>query len=310
MNNPSVSNAFTASVATIGFFDGVHLGHRFLIQQVTDEAHRRGLSSTLITFSTHPATVLHPERPLRLLTTPTEKAEMLGELGADHLVLLPFTPQLASLTAHDFMRSVLLEQLGVRVLVIGYDHRFGHNRAEGFHDYVRYGQEMGIEVVQAKELDVSEILPHSNLSSLSSSTIRRALSEGNIAQANTLLGYPYYLRGQVVGGFQNGRKLGYPTANIQPDDDLKLFPRHGVYAVEVRMEDGTTIRGMLNIGHRPTLHNGQEDSIEVHLFDFSGDLYSETLEVQFLRFVREEREFESLSALQEQLRKDEAECRQ
>lgn len=309
MNNPSESNAFTASVATIGFFDGVHLGHRFLIQQVTDEARQRGLSSTLITFSTHPATVLHPERPLRLLTTPTEKAEMLGELGADHLVLLPFTPQLASLTAHDFMRSVLLEQLGVRVLVIGYDHRFGHNRAEGFHDYVRYGQEMGMEVVQAKELDVNEILPHSNLSSLSSSTIRRALSEGNIAQANTLLGYPYYLRGQVVGGFQNGRKLGYPTANIQPDDDLKLLPRHGVYAVDVRMEDGVTIRGMLNIGHRPTLHNGQEDSIEVHLFDFDGDLYSETLEVQFRRFIREEQEFESLSALQEQLQRDEAECR-
>jgi len=309
MNTSSISNAFTGSVATIGFFDGVHLGHRFLIQQVTDEAHRRGLSSTLITFSSHPASVLHPERPLRLLTTPTEKAEMLGELGADHIVLLPFTPRLANLTAHDFMRSVLMEQLGVRVLVIGYDHRFGHNRSEGFHDYVRYGQEMSIEVLQAKELNIGDLLPHSNLSSLSSSTIRRALSEGNVTQANTLLGYPYYLRGQVIGGFQNGRKLSYPTANIQPDDALKLIPRHGVYAVDVRMEDGTTIRGMLNIGHRPTLHNGQEDSIEVHLFDFNGNLYAETLEVQFLRFVREEQEFNSLSALQQQLQKDEAECR-
>lgn len=309
MNTTSASNAYTASVATIGFFDGVHLGHRFLIQQVTDEAHRRGLSSTLITFSTHPASVLHPERMLRLLTTPTEKAEMLGELGADHIVILPFTSQLASLTAHDFMRSVLMEQLGVRVLVIGYDHRFGHNRSEGFHDYVRDGQEMGIEVLQAKELNVGDILPHSNLSSLSSSTIRRALSEGNITQANALLGYPYYLRGQVVGGFQNGRKLGYPTANILPDDAQKLIPRHGVYAADVRMEDGTTLRGMLNIGHRPTLHNGQEESIEVHLFDFHGDLYSETLEVHFLRFIRTEKEFESLSALQEQLKKDETECR-
>lgn len=310
MNRTSANSASVACVATIGFFDGVHMGHRFLIRQVTDEARRRGLASTLVTFAEHPALVLHPERPLRLLTTAAEKAEMLGETGADHIVFLPFTRELAALSARDFMRRVLVEQLGVRVLVVGYDHRFGHNRAEGFADYARYGREMGMEVVQARELDVTKTLPHCNVSSVSSSTVRRALAEGRVELANACLGYDYFLRGQVVAGSQRGRSLGYPTANLLPDDPAKMVPRGGVYAVEVRMEDGTEARGMLNIGTRPTLHDGRGESIEAHIFDFSGDLYGASLEVIFRHFVREEREFDSLDSLQAQLRRDEAECRQ
>lgn len=302
------------AVATIGFFDGVHLGHRFLVSQVLEEARRRGLGSTLVTFADHPARVLHPERPLRLLTSPEEKAEMLGELGADHLVLLPFTRELAALSARDFMRRVLMEQLGVRVLVVGYDHRFGHGRAEDFNDYVRYGREMGMEVVRARELAPERALddlPPTGfpVSSISSSTIRRALGEGNVGLANACLGYRYFVRGRVVDGFRNGTRLGFPTANILPDCPQKLLPRGGVYAVDVRLEDGSEGRGMLNIGTRPTFHDGAGESVEVHIFDFADDIYSERIEVSFRRFVRQEREFGSPEALREQLERDEAECR-
>lgn len=308
------SSQMAGAVATIGFFDGVHLGHRFLVGQVLEEARRRGLGSTLVTFADHPARVLHPERPLRLLTSAEEKAEMLGELGADHLVLLPFTKELAALSAHDFMRRVLMEQLGVRVLVVGYDHRFGHNRAEDFNDYVRYGREMGMEVVRARELNPERVLadlPQAGfpVSSISSSTIRRALGEGNVGLANACLGYRYFVRGRVVDGFRNGHRIGFPTANIEPDSPQKLLPRNGVYAVDVRLEDGTEGRGMLNIGTRPTFHNGGAESVEVHIFDFEEDIYNERIEVRFRRFVRQEREFDSPEALRAQLERDEAECR-
>ena len=282
-------------VATIGFFDGVHRGHRYLIQQVKDEAQRRGLRSLLVTFPTHPARVLRPDAPLQLLTTPHEKAGLLGETLADDVAMLPFTRELAALSARAFMTDILRSRFNVRVLVIGYDHRFGHGRAEGFDDYVRIGREIGMEVVQARELDGGQ--------HVSSSSIRQALQEGRVEDAAAMLGRPYTLGGTVVPGHHVGTALGFPTANLRPDDPDKLIPMNGVYAV--RTEQGA---GMLNIGTRPTLDNGADRSIEVHLFDFAGDLYGQHITLRFLRFVRNEKKFDTVAELREQLQADKDFC--
>ena len=266
-------------VATIGFFDGVHRGHCCLIHQVIEEAKKRGLKSVLLTFPEHPAKVLRPDVEMKLLTIQEEKEELLATSGADFVAFLPFTRELAQLSAHDFMQQVLKEQLQVKVLVIGYDHRFGHNRDEGFEDYVRYGKELGIEVVQAKELAV----------------------------AQDYLGYPYFLEGEVVEAFHIGRKIGFPTANIHVSHD-KLIPQNGVYAVSVRLEDGTEAYGMLNIGSRPTLDNGSHVSIEVHIFHFHENIYGKHLRISFLKYIRKEQKFDSLEELQAQLERDREEC--
>ena len=235
----------------------------------------------------------------QLLTIQEEKEELLVTSGADFVAFLPFTRELAQLSAHEFMQQVLKEQLQVKVLVIGYDHRFGHNRDEGFEDYVRYGKELGIEVVQAKELDCGK--------HVSSSTIRKALAQGDVAVAQDYLGYPYFLEGEVVEAFHIGRKIGFPTANIHVSHD-KLIPQNGVYAVSVRLEDGTEAYGMLNIGSRPTLDNGSHVSIEVHIFHFHENIYGKHLRISFLKYIRKEQKFDSLEELQAQLERDKEEC--
>ena len=289
-------------VATIGFFDGVHAGHRCLIGQVVAEARCRGGSSLLVTFDRHPSLVLRPEAPLALLTTDDERQELLQATGADDIAVIPFTRQLAAMSARAFMDAVLKKELGVQVLVIGYDHRFGHGRKDSFEDYVRYGREIGIEVLQAEEL--------AGVDHVSSSAIRRALQVGDVQRANSMLGYPYFLRGSVVGGFRIGRQLGYPTANILPSDPRKLIPKDGVYAVQVlteKMRAALGCPGMLYIGERPTFGGG-ERTIEVHLLHFHGDLYDEQVEIRFLRFVREQRTFASAEELRQQLQTDERAC--
>ena len=289
-------------VATIGFFDGVHAGHRCLIGQVVAEARCRGGSSLLVTFDRHPSLVLRPEASLALLTTDEERHELLQTSGADDIAVLPFTRELASMSARAFMDAVLKKELGVQVLVIGYDHRFGHGRKDSFEDYVRYGREIGIEVLQAEEL--------LGVDHVSSSAIRRALQAGDVQRANSMLGYPYFLRGSVVGGFRIGRQLGYPTANILPSDPCKLIPKDGVYAVQVlteKMRAALGCPGMLYIGERPTFGGG-ERTIEVHLLHFHGDLYDEQVEIRFLRFVREQRTFASAEELRQQLQTDERAC--
>jgi len=213
--------------------------------------------TAVVTFPVSPARVMRPEVELPLLSTPFEKLEMLEAAGVDTCILLPFTPELAALTARQFMQ-LLAGRYGIRALVIGYDHRFGHHRSEGFEDYVRYGRELGMEVIQAKEYGPEKV---------SSSVIRRLLGEGKIEDANRLLGYPYYIEGTVVEGHQVGRHIGFPTANLRPASADKLVPGDGVYVAGVDVE-GAHYRGILNIGHRPTLHNGPERSIEVHLLDF------------------------------------------
>ena len=287
------------SVATIGFFDGVHRGHRFLIDQVRREATVRGLSSAVITFPLHPRQVLQSDYRPKLLTTLREKLSLLEETGIDTCILLDFTLHLASLTAREFM-EMLKNRYRIRALVIGYDHRFGHNRSEGFGDYARYGQELGIDVLPA---DAFRLPTAPDGSPVSSSLIRRLLLAGDAAQAAECLGYPYFLNGTVVSGRRIGHQLGYPTANLLPGHPDKIVPANGVYAVRVET-GGKTYGGMLNIGRRPTLDNGDDRSIEVHIFDFDRDIYRESLRLSFVQRIREERKFNSVDELAEQLHRD------
>lgn len=290
------------SVATIGFFDGVHRGHLYLIEQVRAVAYSRGLASAVVTFPVHPCRVMRPDRCPALLNTCDEKLSLLEKAGVDHCVLLEFTPQLAELSAYEFMK-LLKEQCQVVALVIGYDHRFGHNRSEGFHDYVRYGVRLGMEVLPALAYyDVDKA------DAVSSSRIRKLLQEGRVAEAQICLGYEYFLQGTVVGGYRVGRTLGFPTANLQVDCPDKLIPADGVYAVRVYLND-TCYGGMLSIGMRPTLDNGTHRSIEVHIFDFHQDIYQHSMRLSFVCRTRDEKKFNSLEELTAQLQHDETEIR-
>ena len=284
-------------VATIGFFDGVHRGHRFLIDRVIEEAQRSGMSSAVITFDRHPREVLQTDYQPDLLSTLDEKLLLLSKTHVDNTVVLHFDASLAALTAHDFMRDVLQGQLKVRKLIIGYDNRFGHNRSECFDDYVRYGKELGIEVIRADAFLPDDVR-------VSSSVIRTCLREGRVEEANRLLGYDYTIESRIVSGYQNGRKMGFPTANLDVTRCQQLLPASGVYAVLVRLKDSVGWkRGMMNIGHRPTF-NGTTTSMEVNLFNFSGDLYGQELLVSFISKIRDEHKFDSIEALAEQLQHD------
>ena len=277
-------------VATIGMFDGVHRGHQFVLRQVVEEAHRRGLHSMAITF----------DRSLRgepVLTPLEEKLLLLSKTGLDHVEVLPFTEELRCMTARQFMGQVLREQLHVEVLLTGYDNRFGYNRQEGFDDYVSYGRELGISVLQ---------LPAEGR--VSSSLIRRQLQEGQVSQAASLLGYPYTILGTVCHGEHVGTQLGFPTANLILSSDSQLLPAPGAYAVKVRLEGSLEFKhGMMNIGHRPTFH-GHRQTLEVHIFHLSEDLYGQQLLVSFVDRLRGERCFSSAEALVGQLRQDAAQA--
>ena len=288
-------------VATIGFFDGVHRGHRFLIEQVRREATARGMDSAVVTFPVHPRKVLQPGFCPRLLTTREEKLALLGGLDIDSCILLDFTPHLASLSAKDFM-EVLRHRYNIRALVVGYDHRFGHNRSEGFDDYVRYGRELGMEVLPAEAYSMPAL---ADGRPVSSSLIRHLLQEeGDVATAAECLGYRYFIGGTVAAGRGIGHTLGYPTANLLPGSPDKLVPANGVYAVQVDVE-GRCYGGMLNIGTRPTLANGDDRSIEVYIFDFNEDVYHRPLRLTFVRRMRGEHKFASLDGLKQQLAADE-----
>ena len=285
------------SVATIGFFDGVHRGHRFLINNVVKEAASRGLQSTVVTFDRHPRQVLGSDFQPRLLSTNEEKMLLLSKTGVERCVMLPFSEQMAQMTACDFMKKILRDRLGVQVLIIGYDNRFGHNRSEGFDDYVRYGREMGIEVISAQSFLLHGI-------NVSSSVIRSFLQEGEIEMAENCLGYPYFFTGKVVKGFRVGHELGFPTANIEQDNMLKMIPSPGVYAVKVRIEGTVELKhAMMNIGTRPTF-NGTQQTLEVHILNFNDDIYGKMISVAFVHKLRNERQFPSKEALSEQLVKD------
>ena len=271
-------------VATIGMFDGVHRGHQFVLQHVVDEAHQRALRSMAITFDKGSAQTLTPL---------AQKRTLLMNTGIDRIEVLTFNEALKQMTAREFMQQVLRDKYGVKVLLIGYDNRFGHNRTEGFEDYVRYGKELDIEVLQ---------LPAAG--EISSSIIRQQVAAGDISNANELLGHPYTIAGRVAHGEHIGTKLGFPTANIVVDDQCQLIPAAGVYAVNIRMENNTEWKhGMMNIGTRPTF-NGQRQTLEVNIFHLSEDLYGQRIEVTFAERLRGEQRFDSAEALKEQLQRD------
>lgn len=282
-------------VATIGCFDGLHRGHRFLIKQVCKEARQRNFHSALITFPVHPRQVMQSSYRPQWLTCLPQKAALIQQTEADYCIMLPFTKELSLLSAREFMQ-LLRERFNVRVLVIGYDHRFGHNRCEGFDDYCQYGKELGIEVIRAQALIEDGV-------SISSSVIRKVLKDGDIQHANHYLGYHYYLDGTVVDGYKVGRKLGFPTANLLPSCPDKLIPKEGVYAVYAYIDE-VRYAGMLNIGHRPTVDNGSNLSIEVHILNFSGDIYNHHMRIEFIEFIRQEQKFDSLEKLIAQLNTD------
>ncbi len=282
-------------VATIGFFDGVHAGHKFLIDQLKEEAEKRGLPSAIITFPVHPRRVLNTEYQPALLCGFEEKIKRIECTEVDYCEVLDFTKEMSQMSAKEFIQEVLKKQLDVDTLLIGYDHRFGHNREDGFDEYKIYGEEVGMRILQAQELSQSL--------HVSSSRIRRLLGEGDIEKANQLLGYNYTISGQIIEGFKVGRTIGFPTANIKIWEDFKVVPAFGVYAVNVYIGD-CLYGGMLYIGKRPTLHNGDNISLEVNIFQFNDDLYGKYLSVEFLEFVRPDEKFKDLETLKKHIFQD------
>lgn len=294
-------NASCRCAVTIGSFDGVHKGHQYVIRQLAGMAHSRQLAAVAVTFANHPLQILRQGEPLLTLTDREEKEQRLKAAGADEVVFLSFTEEMAAMDARTFMSTFLRDRLNAEVLLMGYDNHIGHDRL-CFGECVAAGKELGIEVVGCDEWEAGR--------GVSSTSIRHCIAAGDIEGANERLGYEYSLAGKVVAGFQNGRKMGFPTANIEMASH-KVMPASGVYAVRVWIEGEEDKRrgGMLNIGTRPTLHNGERISIEVHIFDYSGNLYDKLLSVAFISRLREEREYGTVEELKEQLAKDEARCR-
>jgi len=282
-------------VLTIGFFDGVHAGHRFLIRQVGKIAKKKKLQSAILTFSPHPRLVLDKEYKPCLLNNLPEKIELLSEQPLDFCIQIGFTPDFANYSAREFMQEILQKKLNVKHLLIGYDHRFGKNREEGFDDYCRYGDELGIKVTRAQL--------YRDGNAISSSFIRKLLISGDIRSANHYLCYPFNFKGVVVEGFKIGRKIGFPTANLRLSFEHKCVPDVGVYAVWVEMEK-VKYGGMLYIGNRPTVANGEKPSIEVNIFDFEGDLYGKELTIIFVDKIRNQQKFQNTELLREQLNID------
>jgi riboflavin kinase/FMN adenylyltransferase len=283
-------------LATIGFFDGVHLGHRFLIREMKEAAGRRALPTAVITFPRHPRLTLQTDYQPKLLNSFEEKIKHLAETGVDYCIVLDFTPEVSQMTAETFIASVLSQQWGVTTLFVGYDHRFGRDRADGFGQYARYAASCGMETLEAGRCFAG------GKAAVSSSEIRKQLALGKVDLASMLLTYPYQMKGHIVQGNRIGRTLGFPTANIRIDEPFKVLPCEGVYAVWVALQ-GKRYKGMLYIGRRPTLDNG-EVRLEVHILDFGGDIYDSEISVAFIRYVRSGVRFHSPAELKEQLKQD------
>lgn len=289
-------NVIMGYVATIGMFDGVHLGHQFVLHHVVETARKQGLLSMAITFDQ----TMHRDQ---VLTPLDAKRLLLSKTGVDRIEVLQFTDELRQMTAREFMQQVLKEQLDVKILLTGYDNRFGHNRVEGFDDYVRYGKEMGIEV-RCLPPAPSHGMGMGEGATVSSSYIRRLLTEGHVGKAFEGLGYPYTILGRVEHGEHVGTQLGFPTANLVLVDDKQLIPAAGAYAVKVRMEHSVEWKhGMMNIGMRPTF-DGHKRTLEVHVFRLNEDLYGQQLLVSFVERLREEQRFENVESLISQLQQD------
>ena len=285
-------------VATIGIFDGVHMGHRFILDHLKAQAEAHGGETVVVTLWPHPRIVLNKElHDFKLLHTREEKIREMERYGIDHLIVVPFNREIASLTACGFVQEYLVDRLGVEVLLLGYDNRFGEDRK---------GDPEGLRMCAEKNRFMIEKLPeyHSEYGPVSSSTIRDSILKGDLESAGRMLGYHYYLSGTIVEGNHIGRKMGFPTANIHPLDPNKLIPMNGVYAIRAELR-GEIYKGMLNIGFRPTIDSAMAvKTIEAHLFDVSGDFYDEKVVIHFVKRVRDEMRFSGLDALKQQLIKD------
>ena len=291
-------NSIPNPVLTIGTFDGVHVGHQKILQQVKKEAEKIGGESVLFTFFPHPRMVLYPEsHGLKLLQTQEEKMAKLARVGVENCIVYPFTFDFSRLSAIEFVRDILVNKLQIKKLVIGYDHQFGKNR-EGNIEFLKEICEVyGFEVIEIPAQDIDAV-------NVSSTKIRKAILNGDIARANEYLGERFELTGTIVHGQAIGKTIGFPTANIRVNSDLKLIPGNGVYAVDVRVKDSHYF-GMLNIGNRPTVNDSADRTIEVHILDFSGEIYAEEITVNFIDKLRDEKQFSDLQELQNQLKEDE-----
>lgn len=288
-------NTLNCAVATTGTFDGVHLGHKKILSQLVQTADKVGGESVLLTFSPHPRLVLQPDVELQLLTSLEEKIGLLEQTGLDHLIIHPFTKEFSRTPSLEFVREILVNQLGVKQLVIGYDHHFGRNREGSFHHLKEFGPIYGFEVEEIPALDIDAV-------NISSTKIRTALTEGNVELATTYLGHPYIIGGEVIKGDQIGRSIGFPTANLDINFQHKLIPADAVYAGYVRL-NGEHHKAMANIGRRPTVGSNRR-SVEIHLLDFEGDLYGQRLHFAVGHRLRDVMNFNSLDALKTQLALD------
>ncbi|MBR1882967.1 MAG: riboflavin biosynthesis protein RibF [Muribaculaceae bacterium] len=284
-----------STVATIGVFDGVHLGHATLVGKLREYAQEHRLKSLVITFGQHPQQVLAPERDLQLIQPLAERIEALNALQPDGVLVLDFTPQLAALDSRTFMQ-LLRDRYGVRALIAGYNHRFGHDSNATFESYREIGHDLGIDVVKAPEY-LGEYAP------VSSTIIRGLIRAGKVDDAMRCLTRPYRLAGKVVHGFHNGRGIGFPTANVGYLDPTQILPHNGAYAVMVTVA-GRRLQGMVNVGNRPTFNNGEAISIEVNIFDFDDDIYGQPIALEFIKFLRLEFKLGSIEQLREQLTRD------
>jgi len=284
------------AVVTIGTFDGVHLGHRKIIARIKELAEECNGETVLLTFFPHPRMILHPEdESLKLINTIHEKADLLEQLGIDHLIITPFSRDFSNQTPEDYIHDVLVNRIGTKKIVIGYDHRFGKDRMGSLADLQKLGPVYGFDVIEIPEQDINDV-------AVSSTLIRDALLNGAIELANTFLGYPFYITGKVGRGDKIGRTIGYPTANIVIEETYKLVPDDGIFSAKVIVK-GEIYKGMAYIGTRPTI-KGVTRNIEVNIFDFDAEIYGEEVKMQFFNFVRGDIKFDNLDELIVQLGKD------
>ena len=287
------------TILTLGTFDGVHIGHKKILERITQNTENGKYESLVLTFFPHPRMVLQEKSEIKLLNTIAEKTKLLEATGIENLVIHPFNESFSRLTAEEFVHSILVEQFHIQKIIIGHDHRFGRNRTANIDDLIAFGAEYGFEVEQISAQEIQDV-------SVSSTKIRKALNEGNMDLANDYLGYDYFLSGEVVKGKQLGRTIGFPTANIQIEEDYKLIPRNGAYVIKA-IVDQKEIFGMMNIGFNPTV-NGQNQTIEANLFDFDADIYGQKIEIILLQYLREEQKFGSIDLLIAQLNQDKKEA--
>lgn len=296
--NTDTLPAFKDAVITIGTFDGVHMGHKVILQQIVKHAKEAGGESILITFEPHPRKLIAPDQPLKILTPLEQKLQLVLNEGVDHVVVAPFTQAFAGLSAEAYIKDFLVAKFKPKAIVIGYDHRFGHDRAGDIDLLKKYAATHSYTVYEIPAQLIEE-------AAVSSTKIRNAIQAGHVSEATQMLGRHYSIAGTVISGAKLGRTIGFPTANVQPQDADQLIPEKGVYAIQLQWK-GQAYNGMLNIGNRPTVSNELTLHIEAHLFDFNEDIYNEMVEIIFVQRLRDEVKFPSLDALKEQLQKDKA----